>query len=109
MNRIVVLFFLALHIAGCSRSGPGLLYTNLTQPYSTDFKNTPAGTRQCILKAHRIKEPVSGYGVTLEWSTNQIQSAAREAGIEKIRYIDVQTLSFLMGIYSRRELIIYGD
>lgn len=111
MNRGVAFCCLALCllVAGCSRSGPGRLYTNVTLPYSTDFNDTPAGTKQCILRAHQVKEPLTGYGVTIEWSTNQIQSAARKAGISNIRYMDIQTISFALGIYTRRQLIIYGD
>lgn len=56
-----------------------------------------------------FEEPMSGYGVTVEWSTNRIQSAARDAGISPIRYMDIQTISFLLGSYSQRKLIIYGD
>lgn len=104
-----MLICLVLCLAGCSRSGPGRLYTNVTLPYSRDFNNTPQGTKQCTLQAHRIKEPASGYGVTVEWTTSQIQSAARDAGIERIRYIDIQTISFVLGIYTRQKLIIYGD
>jgi hypothetical protein len=109
VNRVILLFCLAVGIAGCSGSGPGHIYTNIIRPYSRDFNHTPAGVRQCRLKAHQIKEPVSGYGVTIEWSTSQIQAAARAAGISNIRYMDVQTISFIMGIYTQRILIIYGD
>jgi len=90
-------------------AGPGRLYTNVILPYSKDFSNTPKGSKHCILKDHNIQEPVSGYGVTIEWSVDQIQLAAREAGIKNINYIDVQTISFLLGIYTRRKLIVYGD
>jgi len=90
-------------------AGPGQLYTNVTLPYSTDFNNTPQGSKYCVLTDHRIKEPVSSYGVTVEWSMDQIQSAARKAGIQNITYIDVQTISFLLGVYTRKKLIVYGD
>jgi hypothetical protein len=89
---MILLFCLALGIIGCSGSGPGMIYTNITRPYSKDFNHTPTGIRQCKLKAHQIKEPVSGYGVTIEWTTSQIQSAAHAAGISNIRYMDVQTI-----------------
>ena len=108
-SKFLIPWVLVICLAGCSLSGPGRLYSNVTLPYSTDFNNTPMGGKSCILKDHQIKEPVSGYGVSVEWSTNQIQSAAREAGISTIRYIDVQTISYVLGIYTRRQLIIYGE
>lgn len=109
MNKGVLWLWLFLCLAGCSRSGPGRLYSNVTLPYSTDFSNTPVAEKQCELTDHRLKEPVSGYGVTVEWSTRQVQAAARESGITRIRYIDIQTISVLLGIYTRRKLIIHGD
>jgi len=100
---------LALLLTGCASLAPGRLYTNVIQPHSTDFHVTPVGTKRCVLDEHRVKEPVSGFGVTVEWSMNRIRSAARAAGITNIYYTEVQTLSILMGAYRRRRLIIHGD
>jgi len=109
LKCIIILCLVALCLAGCSKSGPGRLYSNVILPYSTDFNDTPIGSKHFILKDHSIKEPLSGYGVSVEWSADQIQSASREAGIKNITYIDVQTISFLLGIYTRRKLIVYGN
>ena len=108
--RYMLMGALLLYLAGCSMAGPGRLYTHVTLPYSRDFNSTPLGARQCVLKAtHHLREPVSGYGVTVEWSADQIQAAARRAGISQISYMDLQTTSFVLGIYTRQKLIIYGD
>jgi hypothetical protein len=109
VNKRIFLLGLVLVFCGCSISGPGQLYTNITLPYTRDFNRTPVGGKQCVLKEHRVREPVSGYGVTVEWSSDRIQAAANKAGITEISCIDVQTVSFLLGIYTRRKLIIYGD
>ena len=109
MNNRFVILLLVLFLSGCSISGPGQLYTNITRPYTRDFNRTVVGEKQCVSKEHRVREPVSGYGVTVEWSSDRIQEAAEKAGITKISCIDVQTVSFLLGIYTRRKLIIYGD
>ena len=79
-NRFVILL-LVLFLAGCSISGPGQLYTNITLPYTRDFNRNPVGGKQCVLKEHRVREPVSGYGVTVEWSSDRIQAAADKAGL----------------------------
>lgn len=109
ISKYLMAWFLVICLAGCSGISTGRLYTNVIRPYSRDFNHTPVGSKQCIIKDYKIKEPVSGYGVSVEWSKGQIQSAAREAGIENIAYVDVQTISFLLGIYTRKKLIIYGD
>jgi hypothetical protein len=83
-----------------------MLYTNVIRPYSRDFNNTPVGSKHCVLRDHRFREPVSGYDITVEWSADRIQSAAEEAGITRITCMDEQTISFLLEIYTRRKLII---
>ena len=88
---------------------PGRLYTNVTLPYSTDFNSSTIGSKQCVLDEHKIRDPVSGYGTTVEWSTDLIRSEAQKAGITNITYTEIQTLSIMMGIYTRRRLIIHGD
>jgi len=62
-----------------------------------------------VIDTHEIKDPLSGYSLTAEWSTNRILKQARRAGIQKIYYIDVQTLSLFNGVYRRESLSVYGD
>ena len=125
--RYIFTAILVLFLSGCSLAVPGKIYTNITLPYSsdlnniprllisssmpnsTDFNNTAIGTKYCVLNSHTVEEPFSGYGIRVQWSTNQILSAAQDAGITSIFYIDEQTFSILLGIYTRRKLIIYGE
>lgn len=109
IKTLTFVLFAAITLTGCAATTPGRFYTNITRPYSTDFHNSSAASKSCILDEHSLKEPVSGYGMTVEWSLDQINHAAGEAGISKISYIDKQTFSILMGLYTRRRLIIYGD
>ena len=124
--RYIFTAILSLFLSCCSLAVPGKIYTNITLPYSsdlnniprllisssmpnsTDFNNTAIGTKSCVLNSYSIEEPFSGFGVRVQWSTNQILSAARDAGITSVAYIDEQTLSIL-GIYTRQRLFIYGD
>lgn len=102
-----------LLLTGCSGLGSSLpqghLYTNVVQPYSIDFQDSPVGSKHCVLDEHQLREPVSGYGVSVEWTSGRILAAARAAGISRISYTEMQTLSFLMGIYRRQRLIVHGD
>jgi hypothetical protein len=93
-------------------SGCGLFYTNVTRPYSRDFNNTPVGSKKCTMSAHKVQAPLLPYAstrVSAEWNTTDVEEAAREAGITRIYYADVHTLSFLLNTYKRSTLIIYGD
>jgi hypothetical protein len=103
-----VLFCLAaVLVMGCSARG--LLYTSTTVPYYKTFRDTPVGTKSVVVNSHRIKEPVSRLSVSGEWDTDEIMRAARKAGITDLHYIDIKTLSILLGTYRRQTLIVYGD
>jgi hypothetical protein len=56
------------------------------------------------MNAHQLKVRVSG-----EWSSKIIDNAMHEAGMTKCYYVDVKTLSLLLGTYKRTTLILYGD
>ena len=103
----------ALLLAGCSGIGSSLvqgnIYTNVVLPYTTDFQDSSVGSKRCVLDEYQLREPVSGYGVSVEWTTGRILAAAQAAGISRISYTEMQTMSILMGIYRRQRLIIYGD
>ena len=101
---IVLIIFLN---TGCS--SPGLIYTNITSPYTTNFNNSPVGSKICRVNAHRLKEPISRVGVSGEWSSKIIDNAMNEAGMTNCYYVDVKTLSLLLGTYRRKTLILYGD
>lgn len=111
--RAIFPILATLLLTGCSGVGStmvqGNLYTNVVQPYSTDFHDSPVGSKRCVLDEHQFREPISGYGVSVEWTAGRILAAAKAAGISRVSYTEMQTLSFLMGIYRRQRLIVHGD
>ena len=92
-------------LMGCGTTG--LIYTNTVVPYSKQFKETPVGSKCCVLEDHRVRLPFTGFNA--EWTMEYILKEARKAGINDIYYIDVKTESFVLGIYTRKSLYIYGD
>jgi hypothetical protein len=99
-----------LAATGCSGfAPPGLIYTNVISPYSVDYHDTKIGTKQCVIDAHSVSEPLTGYGVSVEWSSDFIENAASQAGITEITCMDMQTFSVVLGIYKRERLIVYGN
>jgi hypothetical protein len=109
IKRSLLVVSISLLIMGCSSVAPGRLYTHITLPASTDFKKTPVGTKRCVLNEHSLKEPFSGVGVSVMWSSDRIKSAAQAAGITRIAYTEKQIFSLFLGIYTRTRLIVYGD
>ena len=107
MNRAILLLIMVEVFSGCSLSGR--LYTNIVEPLSENFNNTPVGTKTCVIKNYRLREPVSRLNVSAEWSMGYIVEQARKSGITKIYYIDIRTFSVLLDIYRKKDIIIYGD
>jgi hypothetical protein len=99
----------AILVMGCGR---GIVYTNTTKPYSKSFRNTPVGKKVVVINTQNMKATVPTItppGLSAQWDTDEIIRLAREAGITKLRHIDIKTLSFLLGTYHRQTLIVYGD
>ncbi|MBA3052478.1 MAG: TRL domain-containing protein [Candidatus Omnitrophota bacterium] len=92
-----------------SFSPPGLLYKKVIEPHSTDFKKTPVGSKSAMLDRHMITRVGSGYNLSAEWDRDNINDVTRQTGIKKIYYTDIETTSVLLGLYSRKRIIIYGD
>ena len=107
ISRQVALPLLLLLLTGCL--SPGLLYTRMTEPATEEFDKTPVGTKTCVVRSHKIREPVSGYGFSAEWDANYVKAAALKGGLTNVYYADLRTLSVCFGIYRQRELIVYGD
>jgi len=103
---LIAICFLLFH-AGCVSRG--MLYTHTVEPATEDFAQTPIGTKHALVCGQRIREPISGYGVTAEWDSDYLRAAAQKAGISSIYYADLVTFTIAFGVYQHRTLIIYGD
>jgi hypothetical protein len=103
-----VLLLLAAFLPGCSLEA-GRLYTDWTQPLTTDYAATPRGNRSCVLAEHHLKEPFTGSGVSIDWTSEVIRRAMREAGMDRAYYADRRVFSVLGGVYRRTTIVIHGD
>jgi len=103
--RFTVLL-LILPLAGCLS---GRLYHDVVEPLSVNFNNTPVGSKRCVLNTHRVKEPFSGYGISAEWDSAAAADQLRGAGISKVCYTELHTFSILWDVYTRKQIIVYGD
>ena len=93
-------------------TGCGLLYTNVVQPHSGDFNNTPIGSKQCTISAFAVRVPllpVTRQRVQAQWDTREINTVLEKAGMTKMYYTDIKTQEFLLGTFRRQTVIIYGD
>lgn len=104
---LLVGLFAALTTSGCV--GTGLLYTRVVTPYTRDFRATPVGTKTCCVDEHHLREPLSGAGVSVSFTSRVLQEAAVSAGMTNLCYADLSTFSILNGIYEKKTLILHGD
>ena len=99
---------LLICLCGCS-TAPGRLYSDWTTPFSRDFGATPRGSRSCEIDEHYIKEPFTSTSLSVDWTSDVIRRAMREAGMSRAYYADRRVISVLNGIYRRTTIVIHGD
>jgi len=95
--------------AGCG-TGPliGVVYTKVTMPLTKDLHETPVTARTATGNIIKIKEPVSGYGLYAEVNSNAIGEISKKHGISNVYFADQEVFS-LLGIWTTKKIIIYGN
>lgn len=101
-----------LLIAGCgslgtvySFRGAGLLYTHTVHPLSRHKEPvTVVGTAAA---SGEMKEIEFRY-VSILWDDRAIGEIARKGGIETIHFADLETRSYVLGIWKRHTVRVYG-
>ena len=93
---------LLLSFSGC---GLGLIYTCRIEPFDTDLSETPV-----VMTAEKGDTKQLRYSVIgARWDSNAIGEIAKANGIETVYFADIEKLSVLLGIWSQRWIIIYGE
>ena len=93
-------------ISGCA---PGFIYTHITVPVSVNMDHTPVGTKRAEIKTNQLKEPLTGIGISAQWSSRAIGDAAKKTGLKKIYYADMEILSIFGGVWKEQKILGKGD
>ena len=104
MKKIVFSFAIAsmaVLMSSCALLDKGVLFEGNTAPYAVTSNPTNSQT-----KVGRSSY-ISVIGL-IKIGDGGISAAAKNAGINKISYVDVQTTSVL-GLFSKKETIVYGE
>jgi hypothetical protein len=99
--RLAAALVLCLLATGCLR---GMIYTNVTQPLTTHFDETPV-VRDGFENGD-VKQLRYSYAHLL-WDDNAIGALAKRAGFAEVYYADLQTVSIL-GIWTQYRVRVYG-
>ncbi len=82
----------------------GCVYLHVTEPLDVNFARTPAAAQH---EGGSVKR-VSYAWADVQWSTNAIGDIARQNGITRVHYADVETLRIL-GVWTERWVHVYGE
>ena len=97
MNRIIIsvllLFTLLLH---------GCFYVNTRTPYDRNLNNTDLGSKQGTASMHSVLW-------LFAWGDSSYAAAAKDGNIRVLKHADQEVRIYLLGVYSRRTIIVYGD
>jgi len=101
-----------LLLSGCgslgtvySFRGVGLLYTHTVHPLSRHRE--PATVVRTAAASGNMKEIEFRY-VSIQWDDKAIGEIARKGGIETIHFADLETRSYVLGIWKRHTVRVYG-
>ena len=112
MSRLLLISLLAILLSGCAVLGQdpitGYLVTNTVVPYTLDLDETPVVEGRGEGSIIRIREPFTNIGLYSEVSTNAIGEIARERGLQKVYFADLETFT-IFSIWRSHTLVIYGE
>ncbi len=101
-----------LLLSGCGSLGTlytyrsfGLLYTHTVRPLSRHrgaVDVAPTGAASGNMKQIQFQY------VSILWDDNAIGEIAKRGGIETIHYADLETRSYILGLWTRHTVHVYG-
>ena len=84
----------------------GFLYTHTVRPLTTDLHDTPVVEGEG-LRGSLVQVRYSSY-LDVRVGNNGIGEIARQKGISRIYYADIEVVRIL-GIFTRTNVLIYGE
>jgi hypothetical protein len=108
MRHAISRFLLLLALVGTAglQTGclGGLVYTHTTTPLDVNFNRTPVVQREADDSFNRLWF----YYFWVDWGDGAIGKIAKEHGMKKVHYADLETLRIL-GIFTQYSVHIYGE
>ncbi len=105
----LLISFLIISLGGCGVISRGLLYTDTIQPLCKDMRGTPLGSKQGTGSSKRVEIPTTQVDLAAEWDTRAIGDIAKRYGITTVYGCDTRRQSYVLGIWRKDEVIIYGE
>ena len=104
--KLGFLFSLALSLTACT---VGVVYTEKTEPLTTNMHNAEYVLGTALSDMFSVKEPITGAGIRGEWANLALGQTAKINGLDTINYADLRTKSILFGLYEKTTVMVYGQ
>ena len=95
MKKSLILAVFSCLLSGC-------VYSNIRFPLDEDLWKTELGSKVGTASNHSILWLVA-------WGDAGVKKAAENGGLSVINHMDMGIHSYLLGLYVRRDTIVYGD
>jgi hypothetical protein len=100
---------LIVSLSGCGVVSRGLLYTDTIQPLCKDARGTTLGSQRASGSSKKIETPTARVDIAAEWDSRAIGDIAKQHGIKTVYGCDTRRQSYVLGIWRKDEVIIYGE
>jgi hypothetical protein len=107
--RTTILLPLVLFLSGCGLVSRGLLYTDTVQPLCRDLRGTTLGSKTGTGSSKRVEIPTTQIDMSAEWDSRAIGDIAKEHRISVVHGCDSRRQSYVLGIWRKDQVIIYGE
>jgi hypothetical protein len=96
-KSIILVVMAAVLLAFC-----GCAYMDVKAPLDLDLDKTTIGSKTGKASSQSILWLVA-------WGDSGTKAAAKNGNISVINHMDVRIQSYLLGLYSKKTVIVYGD
>lgn len=105
----LVSFVMCAGLGGCGVISRGLLYTDTVQPLCKDMRRTSLGSTVASGSSKKIEIPTARVDLAAEWDSRAIGDIAKKHGISTVHACESRRQSYVLGIWRKDEVIIYGE
>jgi hypothetical protein len=109
LSALCSIFFLSVVCSGCGVISRGLLYTDTVQPLCKDLRGTTLGNKKGYGSSKRVEIPTTRIDLAAEWDSRAIRDIAKRHGISIVHGCDSRRQSYVLGLWRKDEVIIYGE
>lgn len=95
MKKIILAIILTTQLSSC-------LYSNIKLPLDEDLWETKLGDKVGISSNYSIAWLVA-------WGDAGVKAAAENGKLTKVNHMDMAVQSYVFGLYTRRDTIVYGE